>query len=116
MSSNIIYTKIDDVLLSCTSLKAQLAMIETILMSMLVAINTATTTGQFEEYKLDTGQTKSEIRYRDLVQLQKAYAAMFQSWQMVNNALGYRRTGRMFRNVPGVNFPGRGGAYGGYGY
>lgn len=114
MSSNVIYTKIEPMLLSCTSLKAQRDMLELILMNMLVAINTATTTGQFEEYKLDTGQTKSEIRYRDLLQLQKAYAALFQSYQTLINAIGYNRTGRMVRGVPGVNFPGRGGY--GYGY
>lgn len=115
MSNNVIYTKIEPMLLSCTSLQAQRDMLELILMNMLVAINTATSTGQFEEYKLDTGQTKSEIRYRDLNQLQNAYATLFKSYQTLTNAIGYNRTGRVFRGVPGVNFPGRGGPYG-YGY
>jgi len=106
MSTNVIYTNIPQLLLSCTSLKAQRDMMEQILMNMLVAINTATATGQFEEYKLDTGQTKSEIRYRDLAQLQKAYEAMFRSWQTLNNQLNYNRTGRQFRLVDGKNFPG----------
>jgi len=55
MANNVVYTNIPELLLSCTSLRAQLALIEQILMNMLVAINTATTTGQFDEYKLDTG-------------------------------------------------------------
>lgn len=115
MSSNVIYTKIEPILMSCTSLKAQRDLLELILMNMLGAINIATQTGQFEEYKLDTGQTKSEIRYRDLKQLQSAYTALFQSYQTLTNALGYNRTGRMFRGIPGRNLPGTGGPYG-YGY
>lgn len=115
MSTNTIYTSIPQLLLSCTSLQAQKAMVEMILMNMLVAINTATSTGEFEEYKLDTGQTRTEIRYRSLDQLQKSYSAMLKSYQQLNNMLNINKQGRQFRLVDGKNFPGRGyyGYYGG---
>ncbi len=107
MPSNVIYTRIDQVLTSCTSLEAQLALIETILMNMLAAINQATITGTWEEYKLDTGQTRSEIRYRSLKELQEAFQAMSKTRRMLLNELNFNRTGRQFRLVDGKNFPGR---------
>lgn len=113
MSSNTIYISIPQLLLSCNSLTAQKALVEQILMNMLVAINTATSTGTFEEYKLDTGQTKSEIRYRSLLDLQRGYAAMLATYQQLNNLLNYNRTGRQFRLVDGKNFPGLGPYYNG---
>ncbi len=115
MASPTIYISIPQLLLSCTSLAAQKALVEQILMNMLAAINTATLTGTFEEYKLDTGQTKSEIRYRSLTELQKSYAAMLATWQQLNHLINYNRTGRQFRLVDGKNFPGIGPYYnGGY--
>lgn len=112
MSSNVIYTKIEPMLMSCKSLTEQRDLLELILMNMLTAINTAAQTGQFEEYKLDTGQTKSEIRYRDLFQLQKAYQALFMSYRTLTNELEMLRTGRSVRLVNSKNFPGRGYFYG----
>lgn len=86
-------------------------MIDTILVSMLSAISSATVSGQFAEYKLDTGQTKTEIKYTNLAELQKSYAAMFRTRQMVQAQLNYNKTGRVFSVIPSKNFNG-----GGYGY
>lgn len=104
MSSNIIYTNIPEIISSCSSLRAQLEMIDTILINMLTAINNAAISGKFEEYKLDTGQTRNEVRYRSLEELQTAYGAMFKTKQMVLAQLNYNRTGRKFRLVNGNNF------------
>lgn len=104
MSSNIIYTSIPQVLGSCSSLQQQLNLINTILVGMLNAISTATSTGQFTEYKLDTGQTKTEIRYSTLQSLQTAYEQMFRTKQMVLAQLNANRQGRVFQIVPAKNF------------
>lgn len=111
MSSNIIYTSIDQVVSSCTSLEQQLAMIDMILINMLTAINTATTTGQFQEYKLDTGQTKSEVRYRSLLELQKAFQGMSKTKEMIMAELNKNKTGRVASLVGAKNFTGFGGPY-----
>lgn len=113
MASNTIYVSIPQILTSCATLEARIAMLDQILNGMELAILTATTTGSFEEYKLDTGQTKSEIRYRDLSQLQKAYTGLFNFQQQLLNRLNYNRTGRQFRLVDGKNLPGRGPYYNG---
>lgn len=106
MSSYIVYTSIPQVLSSCKSLKEQLDLIDVILVGMLSAIVNATATGEFDEYKLDTGQTKNEVRYRSLSDLQDAYQKMFQTKQLVLAQMNYGRTGRIFRLVDGKNFIG----------
>jgi hypothetical protein len=106
MSDNIIYTNIPAIISSQTSLEAQIAMIDTILTGMLVAITTANLSGQFESYKLDTGQTKNEVTYRSITELQKAYEGMFKTKQMVISQLNINRQGRMLRLVDGRNFIG----------
>lgn len=106
MSSNIVYTSIPEVMKSCKSLEEQLALIDTILKGMLQAIINATTTGEFQEYKLYTGQTQNEVRYRSLTELQQAYEKMFKIQQYIEAQLGYKKTGRIFRLVDGKNFIG----------
>lgn len=107
-----IYTRIDQVLTSCTTLRARISMLDTILNGMESALLTATTTGQFEEYMLDTGQTKSNIRYRTLTELQKSYEALFKMQQNMLNRLNFQINGRSRRLVDGKNFPGRTFYYG----
>lgn len=111
MYDNVVYTSIPQVLASCSSLEAQLALIDTILVGMLAAMSEANASGQFAEYKLDTGQTKTEIRYTSLDELQKSYAMMFRTRQTVQAQLNYNKTGRVFSVIPSKNFNG-----GGYGY
>lgn len=79
---------------------------------MLVTINAATSTGTWEEYKLDTGQTKSEIRYRSLEELQRAFDAMLKTEKYIINRMNFNRAGRQFRLVDGKSFPGRDWTYG----
>ena len=105
-SSQIIYTSIPAVISSCTSIQAQLTMIDTILVGMLTAITTANLTGHFDSYKLDTGQTKNEVIYRNILELQKAYEAMFKTKQMVIAQLNINQQGRRLQLVDGRNFTG----------
>jgi len=106
MSQNIVYTSIPAILSSATGLQAQIDLIDTILVGMLLAINTANASGHFESYKLDTGQTKNEVTYRSLGDLQKAYNDMFKTRQMVTAQLNNNRQGRIVRLVDGKNFIG----------
>jgi hypothetical protein len=103
---NIVYTSIPEIIQSCTSIKDQLAMIDMILMNMLVAINTATASVTFEEYSLDTGQTKNAVKYRSMSELQSAYRSMFETRRMVQSQLNINRQGRIVRLVDGRNFIG----------
>lgn len=107
MSQNIIYTTIPQAISSCASLEAQLALINTIVINMLTAINAAALSGTFEEYKLDTGQTRTEIRYRSLEELQKAYLTMSNTRQMILAELNNNKTGRITRLIDSKNFIGR---------
>lgn len=102
--SNIIYTNIPAILESCATLEARIAMLDSILTGMETALLKATTTGHFEEYKLDTGQTKNEVRYRSINELQLAYASLLKIQQMLYTRLNANRQGRVIRMVDGKNF------------
>lgn len=104
--SNIIYYNIPAILESCTTLQDRIDMLDTILNGMETAILKATTTGQFEEYKLDTGQTKNEVRYRSIKELSEAYASLLKIQQMLLGRLNANRQGRVIRMVDGKNFIG----------
>ncbi len=106
MSRNIVYTSIPEIIQSCKSMQDMLNMMDMILVNMLFAINTATETGQFEGYKLDTGQTKNEVTYRSLAELQLAFDRMFQSRRNVQALLNNNNQGRVLRLVDGKNFIG----------
>jgi hypothetical protein len=102
--SNVIYYNIPAILEAAGTLEARVAMIDTILTGMETAMLTATTTGQFEEYKLDTGQTKNEVRYRSIGELQKAYEGLLKIQQMLLTRINASRQGRVIRMVDGKNF------------
>ncbi len=106
MSSNIVYTNIPAILQSCSTIQSRIAMLDQILNGMETAMLTATSTGQFESYKIDTGQTKNEVIYRSLPELQKAYQALLQTQQFLYARLNINRQGRITRLVDGKNFIG----------
>lgn len=104
MSSNIVYTSVGDLLQSCTSIKARIATLETILDQMLTSIEKATKTGHFDEYKLDTGQTRTEIKYRSMNELVSAYNVLVMRLDREYAKLEAKHNGRVFRLVDGKNF------------
>lgn len=117
MSNNtVIYTNIPSLLESCTTIKARIAMLDTILNGVETALITAATTGQFESYRLDTGQTKNEVTYRSLTELQVAYAALLKTQQMLYARYNINRQGRIQRLIDNKNFIGRynGGGFNGF--
>jgi len=104
MSDNIIYTSIPAVLESCTTLEARIAMLDTILNGMETALLTASTTGQFTSYKIDTGQTKTEVVYSSITELQNSYDGLLGTQQRLLARLNNNRQGRIFRLSDGSNF------------
>jgi len=102
--SNVIYTNIPAILEACGTLEARVAMLDTILSGMETAMLKATSTGQFEEYKVDTGQTKNEVRYRSIGELSEAYKNLLKIQEMLYTRINARRQGRIMRMVDGKNF------------
>lgn len=102
--SNVIFTNIPAILEAQGTLEARVAMLDTILNGMETAILKATTTGQFALYRLDTGQTKNEVQYRSLNELQLAYAGVLKIQQMLLTRINANRQGRVIRMVDGKNF------------
>ena len=104
MSDNIIYTSIPAVLESVTTLEARIAMLDTILNGMETAILRASTTGEFDLYRIDTGQTKNEVTYRSIGELTSGYAALIKVQQMFYARLNNNKQGRIHRLVGNKNF------------
>lgn len=104
MSSYIVYTSIKQILTSCKTLKDRLEMIRLILSNMEIAMSAGAT--EFEEYKLDTGQTKNEVRYKSMAELSKSYEVLLDLEQKILSRIGYNKTGRIYRLVDGKNFIG----------
>lgn len=102
--SDVIYFNIPAIMESCADLQAEIAMINLIMAGMRSAMLKATVTGHFEEYKLDTGQTKNEVRYRSIGELELAYEKMMRLRGMLYTDLNANRQGRITRMVDGKNF------------
>lgn len=109
MSAPVIYFSVRQYIESCSSLQAKIDALENIIFSMLGALATAATTGEFEEYRFDDGQTKIEVIYRSPESIQKAITGL----QFLSDSLRARQfnnsNGRITRLVPGENFYGHGG-------
>lgn len=104
--SNVIYTNIPAYLASCKDLLDEIAAVNAMLAGMRIAIIKAITTSKFEEYKLDTGQTKNEVRYRSLTELEAAYEGLIKLRKLLYSDLNATRQGRVQRLVDGKNFQG----------
>lgn len=103
---NIVYTNIPAILQSCESLEAEITMLNRILAGMRTAMYTASLTGQFEEYKLDTGQTRNEVTYRSINDLTLAYTKLIGLKKMLYNDLNNNQLGRIIRLVSNNNYNG----------
>jgi hypothetical protein len=104
----VVYSTIPAILEAQSTTQARIDMLNTILNGMETAILRATTTGQFEEYSLDTGQTKNSVRYRNITELQQAYNGLLKTQDMLYARINNNRIGRVVRLVPNQNFIGRG--------
>lgn len=98
------YTNIPQIVASCATLEARIAMVDTILSNMEVAMASGGETANWEEYKLDTGQTKNEVRFRSMVEVTKAYEGLLLVQEKLYARLNRRRQGAVIRLVPNNNF------------
>lgn len=108
----VVYSSIPAILEAQSTTQGRIDVLNTILDGMETAILKATTTGQFEEYSLDTGQTKNSVRYRNITELQMAYQALLKTQDMLYARINNNRIGRVIRLVPNQNFIG--GNWNGY--
>lgn len=108
----IVYSNIGQYLESQTSLLAKITALDTVIMNMITAAATAATTGQFEEYKFDDGQSKIETVYRDVNALTKSIASLQLLRDTLEATLNNNRGGRVKRLLDSKNL--RTGYYGTY--
>jgi hypothetical protein len=106
MSGEIIYTSIPAIIDSCTTLDARIAMLNLILNAMETTLLTAASTGKFETYRLDTGQTKNEVIYRSVAELQSSYEKLLKTQQLLMSRRDISTQGRAHRLVSNKFFKG----------
>jgi len=104
----VIYTSIPAILESASTLEARIAMLDSILNGMELAMVKAASTGEFTSYSIDTGQTKNSVQYRSLTELQMSYEKLLKTQQFLYARLNNNRVGRVIRLVPNQNFIGNG--------
>jgi len=84
-----------------TTAREMIASIDTIILTLMGAIAKAATTGNMEEYKLDDGQTKISVRYKDVEALTASFNGLIKMKQYYINSLN----GRMTRLMDSKNMP-----------
>jgi hypothetical protein len=84
-----------------TTIAAAIAAIDAIILTLLGAMAKAATTANMEEYRLDDGQTKISVRYKDLQALSASHMALIRTKQYYINA----KNGRMSRLMDSKNMP-----------
>lgn len=81
--------------------QTRIAAVDAIIDTLIGAMAKAATTANMEEYRLDDGQTKVSVRYKDVAAIQAAIMSLEQVKQMYLN----RINGRMTRLMDSKNFP-----------
>jgi hypothetical protein len=81
--------------------KEAIAALDAIILTLLGAMAKAATTGNMEEYKLDDGQTKISVIYKDVAALSASFNALIRTKNYYINVLN----GRSFRLVDKNAFP-----------
>jgi hypothetical protein len=94
-----IYTSVEEYVSSCSDLQEELAAINAIMASMRAAMLKASTTGHFEQYRFDDGQTKIETIYRDPVALEKSYEGLRRQKKIIMADINNNRAGRVHRLI-----------------
>jgi hypothetical protein len=100
----VVYTSISQYLQTSSTLKERIDRIDSIILSMLGALEKAVTTGHFDEYSMDDGQVKIDTVYRDPNALTKTIEGLEKLNQMYRQRLVTNVTGRVTRLVDGRNF------------
>lgn len=106
LTDNIVFTNVEAILESQTTTQARIDMLDRILTGMENAMLNATTTGQFQEYKIDTGQTRNEVVYRSLNELELSYRKLLRLQDFLYARINNNRIGRVIRLVSNNNYNG----------
>lgn len=102
----IIFETADQYILSCTTLEERLEKISAVISAMFDMMIVAAATGNFEEYWMDTGQTKIKTRYRDTASIAKAIENFQLIEQRMVAQLNNQKLGRTVILVDKSNFIG----------
>lgn len=102
----ITYYKIEDYMSSCSGNEARVAAINTILDNMQTAMIAGALTSNKQEYRLDDGQTKIEVVYRDFNALSASYKQLLEVKEMILQTMNNNKNGRVVRRIDSKNFPG----------
>ena len=86
---------------TATTRDARIAALDLIIDTLIAAMAKAATTANMEEYRLDDGQTKISVRYKDVQAISASITALERAKQMYLN----RQNGRMSRLMDSKNFP-----------
>jgi len=99
------YDSIEKYVESATTLEARIERVQLIISAMEIqALASPGTSGKFEEYSLDTGQTKVRTKYRNPQELQAAILAWDGLLQKLIARLNNQRTGRVVQLRDHKNF------------
>lgn len=99
------YDSIEKYVESASGLEARITRIQNIITAMEIqAAASAGTAGKFDEYSLDTGQSKVRTKYRSPAELQAAILAWDALLQKLIARLNNQRTGRVIQLRDHKNF------------
>jgi len=99
------YDSIEKYVESATTLQARIERLDLIISSMEIqAVASAASSGKFDEYSLDTGQSKVRTKYRSPAELQAAILAWDKLRQTLIARLNNQRTGRVIQLRDHKNF------------
>lgn len=100
----LIFNSLGDYLQNCQSYEARVLALETLVDQLILAAANAATTGQYQEYWLDDGQSKTRIIYRNMNEIDRSILSTQKLIAYYKNQL----QGRITRLMPGQNFNGHG--------
>lgn len=108
MADPVVYFSVRQYLESCASLQAKIDGLGTIITNMIIATASMASSGAFEPYRFDDGQTKIEILYQNPESMAKALLALQNLQERLRATQFTNANGRVARMVPGENFLGGG--------
>lgn len=101
---NVLYCKLTVDNRSATSLRAKIAEIDTLINTLMTSALTSVTQSNMAEYELDTGQTKTRIKYTSTSSVMQAIEDYERLRTMYVNKIEQLTGGRVTRMVDSKNF------------
>lgn len=100
----VLYCKLNFDTRSVSDLRAIIAQLDAIISELLTTALTSVTQGNMAEYELDTGQTRTRIKYTSVSSVTKSIEAYEALRQVYINKIEQMTGGRVTRLVDGKNF------------